>query len=179
MINYTLIRSKRKILAIQITKEAVIKVRAPLKLPLREIEKFLLQKQCWIEKTRQKVLSQNEKMTVPSFSKEQEQKLIQKAKELLPAKVEHYAGLLNVTPTAVKVGCAKTRWGSCSAKNSLNFSWRLMLVDEDAIDYVVVHELAHIKEHNHGKRFWAIVESILPDYKVRRKKLKDAIPYLK
>jgi len=55
----------------------------------------------------------------------------------------------------------------------LNFSWRLMLAGDDAVDYVAVHELAHIKEHNHGKKFWEVVEGVLPDYRERRKKLKD------
>ena len=79
---------------------------------------------------------------------------------------------MNVTPIAVKVNSAKTRWGSCSGRNSINFSWRLIMADDDVIDYVIVHELAHIKEHNHSDRFWAVVASVLPDYKMRQAKLK-------
>jgi predicted metal-dependent hydrolase len=95
------------------------------------------------------------------------------AKNLLTNKVIDYAKLMNVNPIAVKVNSAKTRWGSCSTHNSINFSWRLIMASDDIIDYVVVHELAHIREHNHSKQFWAIVESVLPDYKTRLGKLKE------
>lgn len=93
------------------------------------------------------------------------------AKRDLTAKVIDFAAGMNVTPTAVKISCAKTRWGSCSNKKSLNFSWRLIMADDDLIDYVVVHELAHIREMNHKARFWAIVEGVLPDYRERRARL--------
>ena len=94
------------------------------------------------------------------------------AEAKLNERAAYFAALVGVQPTAMKITGAKTRWGSCSGKNRINFSWRLMMADDDAIDYLLVHELAHIKEHNHSPRFWAIVESILPDYKARKKKLK-------
>ncbi|MCL2811232.1 MAG: M48 family metallopeptidase [Clostridia bacterium] len=95
------------------------------------------------------------------------------AKDVLATKVAYYAKLVGSTPIAVKINGAKGRWGSCSSKNSINFSWRLMMADDPTIDYVVVHELAHIREHNHSSRFWAIVASVLPDYEVRRAALKE------
>lgn len=67
----------------------------------------------------------------------------------------------------------KTRWGSCSSKGNLNFNWKLVRMPEEVLDYVVVHELAHRKEMNHSKAFWAIVESVLSDYRERRKWLKE------
>jgi hypothetical protein len=79
---------------------------------------------------------------------------------------------MSVTPIAVKINSAKTRWGSCSNKKSLNFSWRLIMADDDVIDYVVVHELAHLREMNHSPRFWAVVEAVLPDYRERKLKLR-------
>lgn len=95
------------------------------------------------------------------------------AKQLITERVEHCAGLMGVSPVAVKINGAKTRWGSCSAKKSLNFSWRLAMADDAVIDYVVTHELAHISEMNHSARFWAIVADALPDYKERQKMLKE------
>jgi len=95
------------------------------------------------------------------------------AKQDINEKVQYYSGRLSAKPTAVKINSAKTRWGSCSAKKSLNFSWRLIMADDDVIDYVVVHELAHTIELNHSKRFWSIVSGVLPDYKERQKKLKE------
>ena len=76
--------------------------------------------------------------------------------------------MMGVTPAGVKITSARTRFGSCSGKNSLCFSWRLMLYPPQAIDYVVVHEMAHIRHHNHSKDFWAFVASVMPDYRERQ-----------
>ena len=93
------------------------------------------------------------------------------AKRDLTKKALTYAKEMSVMPSAVKINGAKQRWGSCSAKKSVNFSWRLIMADDDVIDYVVVHELAHIMELNHSPRFWAVVQSVLPDYAQRKEKL--------
>lgn len=94
-------------------------------------------------------------------------------KPFLPSAVERFAPLVGKAPQQVRITSAKTRWGSCSAKGGLNFSWRLLCAPPEAMDYVVVHELAHLIEFNHSSRFWAIVEGILPDYKARRQSLKE------
>lgn len=94
------------------------------------------------------------------------------AKDSFSERTGHFAGLMDVMPTGIRITGAKTLWGSCSGKNSISYSWRLVMADENVVNYVVVHELAHIKEHNHSPRFWAAVESIFPDYKDRRRKLK-------
>lgn len=80
---------------------------------------------------------------------------------------------MNLYPTGLKITSARTRFGSCSGKNSICFSWRLMDYPELAIDYVVVHELAHIVHKNHGPQFWALVERYLPDYRARRAMLRE------
>jgi predicted metal-dependent hydrolase len=95
------------------------------------------------------------------------------ARRDLTAKVLDFAKPMGMTPTAVKINGAASRWGSCSMKKSLNFSWRLMMAEDAVIDYVVVHELAHIAEMNHSPRFWAIVERVLPDYRQRKAKLQE------
>lgn len=94
------------------------------------------------------------------------------AKRVLPERVRFFAKQMGAEPAAIKVNGAKSRWGSCSNKKNLNFSWRLLRADDEIIDYVIVHELAHLYEMNHSPRFWAIVEAVLPDYKARRKQLK-------
>jgi predicted metal-dependent hydrolase len=94
------------------------------------------------------------------------------AKQVLTARTLAYAAQMGVNPSGIKINSAKTRWGSCSLKKSINYSWRLIMAEEDVIDFVVVHELAHIKEMNHSDRFWAIVEGVLPDYRKRRLRLK-------
>ena len=109
----------------------------------------------------------------PSQISEDEAKfLIEKAKKILPDKVAYYSKLMNLYPTALKITAAKTRFGSCSGKDSICFSYLLMRYPDEAIDYVVVHELAHIKHKNHSKAFYALIEKYLPDYKEREKLLK-------
>ncbi|MDR0974328.1 MAG: M48 family metallopeptidase [Ruminococcus sp.] len=82
------------------------------------------------------------------------------------------ARTMGTIPVSVKITGAKTRWGSCSIKRGINYSWRLIMADEKSIDYVIVHELSHIIEFNHSEKFWNIVETFLPDYKSRRAGLK-------
>ena len=94
------------------------------------------------------------------------------AKIHLTERIVCFAERMGVAPSAVGITAARTRWGSCSARRSINFSWRLALADDALIDYVVVHELAHITEMNHSARFWVIVADVLPDYRARRERLK-------
>lgn len=95
------------------------------------------------------------------------------AKALIAERVAKYAAIMGARYAAVKISGAKTRWGSCSAKNNLNFTWRLIMAPPSIIDYVVVHELAHIEHKNHGPEFWACVKAAIPDYKVYQAWLKD------
>ena len=91
-----------------------------------------------------------------------------RAKRELPARVAAYAAAMGVTPAGVRITSARTRFGSCNAKNSLCFSCYLMANAQPAIDYVIVHELAHIRHKNHSAAFWAEVAKVFPDYRTRR-----------
>ncbi len=167
LFDYTLIRSERKSVSIQVDSDCNITVRAPLRLSQKEIDKILLEKKSWLEKT---IISQREKRKVIKEYSEDDIKLLRKkAKEIIPQKVEHYANIMQVNPNSVKINSAKKRYGSCSGTNNLNFSLYLMDKDERFIDYVVVHELAHIKHHNHSKEFYGFIEQFMPDYKERMK----------
>ena len=167
LFDYTLIRSKRKSVSIQVDENCNITVRAPLRISQKEIDKILLEKKSWLEKT---IISQREKKKLKKEYSDEDIKLLQKkAKEVIPQKVEYYAQIMRVTPTSVKINSAKKRFGSCSGTNSLNFSLYLMDKDEKFIDYVVVHELAHIRHHNHSKDFYSFIEQFMPDYKERMK----------
>ena len=95
------------------------------------------------------------------------------AKRDLTKKALEFARRMNVLPASVKINGAACRWGSCSSRRNINFSWRLIMADEDVIDYVVVHELAHLTEMNHSPRFWGIVEGVFPDYRRRMARLKE------
>ena len=212
MKEYVLVRSKRKSLALYV-RGGVLEVRAPLAMPKREIEKFIVSKGKWIAgklaasekqtKSREnfqldygdKVLYLGSEYPVeakqgnlvgfdngffmpPGLSAEEIKSACVQiyrllAKREMTIRALRFSKLMNVTPAAVKINGAKTRWGSCSTNKSLNFSWRLIMSDSDVVDYVVVHELAHLIEMNHSDRFWAIVESVLPDYPIRKKRLKE------
>ena len=88
-------------------------------------------------------------------------------------KVGRLSEQMGLYPKSIKINSAKTRWGSCSSKSNLNFSWMLIMACDDVIDYIVVHELAHLREMNHSPRFWSIVEQFVPDYKDCRRRLKQ------
>ncbi|MDQ1278206.1 MAG: hypothetical protein QG555_1248 [Thermodesulfobacteriota bacterium] len=98
----------------------------------------------------------------------------QAAASLLPDRVRAYEGIMDCNSHAVRISAARSRWGSCSADNRLAFSWRLMMAPLSVIDYVVVHELAHVREKNHSPRFWSLVGETCPDYKDRRRWLRSA-----
>ena len=104
LFDYIITRSKRKTLAIHVTKDAAVEVKAPLKMPAADIDKFILQKQAWIEKTIKKVKERKE--TAVTLSKEQEQELKNKAQKVIPERVAYYSKIMDVSPTAVKIGSA-------------------------------------------------------------------------
>lgn len=168
MIEYTLIRSTRRTLALEITRDLQVLVRAPLRCPQRQIDRFVDSRRGWIAD--KLALQQRRAAALAAMepTPEQEEELRRRAAAIIPQRVAYYAPLMGVTPTGVKITSARTRFGSCSGKNSLCFSWRVMLYPPEAVDYVVVHELAHIRHHNHSGDFWAFVASVMPDYRHRR-----------
>jgi hypothetical protein len=95
------------------------------------------------------------------------------AREITERRVKFFAELYQLRVGKICITSARTRWGSCSSKSTLSFSWRLVMTPPDVIDYVIVHELAHMIHHNHSKRFWDLVEQWMPDYKDRRKRLRS------
>jgi len=94
------------------------------------------------------------------------------AEENLTGRVNYYSHRLQLFPKGVKITSAKYRWGSCSRDNRLSFSWRMIMVPLSVIDYILIHELVHIKERNHSQKFWSYLESILPEYREHKLWLK-------
>lgn len=167
LFEYKIIRSARKTVSIQVDTDCNITVRAPYRISEKEIERFVSDKKEWLEKA---VLKQMERNKNKKEYTDDEIKLMRKkAKELLPQKVEYYSKIMGVTPKSIKINSAKKRYGSCSGENNINFSLYLMDKDDRFVDYVVVHELAHIRHHNHSKNFYTFIESVMPDYKERKK----------
>jgi predicted metal-dependent hydrolase len=95
------------------------------------------------------------------------------ARKVLTERVGYFAQKHGFKVGKIRISSARTRWGSYSSKGTLSFTWRLVMAPQEIVDYVVVHELCHLREMNHSKAFWALVEDILPDYKERRKWLKN------
>ena len=170
MIEYYLTRSRRKSISLSVSKDLEVVVKAPLKMLKRDINAFVIKHAEWIEK--QLVVIKERNANRVELSDEQVKQLRHKAKTLLPSRVEYYSAIMGVKPTGIKITSATTRWGSCSAKNVLCFPYRIMLLPDELIDYIIVHELAHIKEKNHSKAFYAVVAQYMPDYKDRQKRLK-------
>ena len=160
-----IIRSNRRTISIEI-KPAGITVRAPRRMGSQEISAFILKKKSWIEKhwhqmqERQKVCNE-----LGPYTTEEIKALAEKALVVIPEKVRHYAPLVGVDYRRITIRSQRTRWGSCSGKGNLNFNCLLMLLPDDVIDSVVVHELCHRKHMNHSPHFYAEVERVYPDYR--------------
>ena len=163
---YEVVRYGRKTLAIQVDAAGRVIVRAPRRAAVREIEAAVADHVAWIENAQRKQKARQARYPAPT--PEEAEALRARAKAELPPKVAFYAARMGVSPTGVRITGAKTRFGSCSGKNALSFSYLLMLRPEAAVDYVVVHELAHIRHHDHSPAFWAEVEKYMPDYRARR-----------
>ena len=212
MITYTLIRSKRKTTALYVRDDGV-EVRAPLHMPKRDIDRFVMSKEEWIiEKLA--ILSERAEsregfsldygsflpykgvqypivpgdngagfdgkcfFMPPGLSEEQIKLVCVKiyrmlAKGFIPTRATMLSEKMSVSFTSVGITGAMKQWGSCTAKKRLNFSWRLIAADDDLIDYVIIHELAHITELNHSARFWDIVEREMPNYRECRDRLHE------
>lgn len=158
--SYEIVWCNRTTIAIQIKKDGKIVVRCPKGMRRCDIEMFVNSKSDWIDK---QVLKTKCGQSVP-FSKDEIEQLRIQTMELVTERVEYYASIMNIKYNRITVRAQRTRWGSCSSKGNLNFNCLLALVPRDVLDYVVVHELCHLKEMNHSARFWSEVQQIIPSY---------------
>jgi len=171
---FEIIRSKRKTVAIQICPDCHVRVRVPYGLANAEIDAFVKEKEKWIEKHIRLMQERQEKEPpVEKMSLQEIQELADQALQVIPLKVQFYARQIGVDYGRITIRNQKTRWGSCSGKGNLNFNCLLMLTPEPVQDYAVIHELCHRKEMNHSQKFWAEVAKIMPDYKEKQKWLRE------
>jgi predicted metal-dependent hydrolase len=201
---YKLIRSKRRTIALAITADASLIVRAPMNTPVSYIERLIESKLNWIRQTAAKISSRpraiaHEYVEGESFlylgktyelrfdkkaakkfdfksafilssreKKDTRAVLISwykaEAKKQITERVELYARRSGLSCSSIKITTANRRWGSCSTTGNLNFSWRLIMAPLWVIDYVVVHELAHLEHKNHSDSFWARVKIMYPSF---------------
>lgn len=176
----TVVRSKRKSYGIVVDEEGRVTVRIPMRGSVTVAKNLIREKSDWIfEKValqmnrKQQRDAQNESKYTPEQRAGLEKRYREAAKEYFPKRADYYASLLGVTYERVRIAEQKTRWGSCSSKGTLSFNWKLMLAPPKVLDYVVIHEVCHLKEMNHSPHFWKLVEEFMPDYKEYRKWLKE------
>ncbi|HNQ01791.1 MAG TPA: SprT family zinc-dependent metalloprotease [Syntrophales bacterium] len=211
---FEIIRSRRKTIAIEITREGKIIVRAPLRLARREVTAFVDRHRDWVARKRDQAKKRGEQAwprtfregeLFPFLGEMHRLRLVEggaylrrengefllgadlarraaavfrtwyraRAREVLEDRVERLARRMGLTVRAVRITDARQRWGSCSASGTLNFPWRLVTAPPGVIDYVVVHELAHLVELNHSRLFWDCVARVLPDHRRRRRWLRE------
>ena len=170
---YTIKRSRRRTIGIEVTADGVL-VRAPQRASTGEIQRAVASAEGWIEE-RMKRLEGEQQRAVRAglLSEEDIARLTARAKEYIPGRVAHYAPLIGVEPGRITIRKQKTKWGSCSSKGNLNFNCLLMLAPPEVIDAIVVHELCHLKQMNHSKKFYDEVLRVFPEYRKWNKWLRD------
>lgn len=169
-----LIRSGRKSISVEITRDCEVIVRAPYLMPKRDIDRFLADRTEWISKHLSEMRDRMEKNSnAPAFSEEELSAMKKSMQSKARARVGYFSRLMGLEYGKITVRPMVSRWGSCTSKKNLCFNTLLDLVPEYILDYVVVHELCHTVEMNHSRAFWGLVSRQIPDYAERRKWLRD------
>ncbi len=171
-INYSITRSNRKTLAIQIQNDGTVLIRAPFRASDDAVRKFIESHREWITR-HVAIMRERSENREPAFTGSEIQSMAKETAAFLPSLIQEYAQRLDVYPSHVTVRSQKTRWGSCSSKGGLNFNCLLALTPDHVRRYVVIHELCHLKEMNHSPAFWRLVASQMPDYRKAKEWLKS------
>ncbi|MFA6601602.1 MAG: SprT family zinc-dependent metalloprotease [Candidatus Paceibacterota bacterium] len=185
---YELVRSRRaRHLRITIYRnDGRVRVSAPFLAPNFLIERFVNSKQSWVLGKREKFLKNPPAVwNVKPANGWRKDYLAKKsaALKLVKEKLAHFGNIYNSTRSdcyhfkwgKISIRNQSSRWGSCSAKGNLNFSYRIIYLPPRLQDYIIVHELCHLAEFNHSKKFWELVGREVGDYKVLRKRLRGGI----
>jgi predicted metal-dependent hydrolase len=208
-----IVRSRRRTIALIVTPEARVVVRAPLKAPASMIDKFVREQHGWIRKKiaemkeRPKavdytyaegevfwflgrpyplhvvddgraVIERTDRLCVsqslvPEIRHRLKRWYMAEAAKEIHSRCMWFSMMTGYSPASVRITDARQRWGSCTHQGGLNFSWRLIQAPLAIVDYVIVHELVHLRQPDHSRKFWAKVEALMPDYKRRRKWLRE------
>lgn len=166
---YTLRRSSRaQYMSLRVLPGGAVMLTVPEKTPLEKAEEFMRSRAEWLARAIERMahlvaLPQGRR----NYALHKEE-----ARTLLAARVRHWNAVLKQKYGRVAIKNTRRNWGSCSAKGNLNFSYKLLFLPQELIDYVVVHELCHLKERNHSAAFWDEVARVLPNYKALRAELR-------
>ena len=203
MAEYTVIRTKRKTAGIYILPGGRVEVRCPLNFSDRAVEALVRRKEKWIEKHLQIVCARKKEPLIGgkillwggeylieagsqagfdgrAFTVLPGREAVclsgiyqSLAEQTIPDRAIEIAQNIGIMPATIKISQARSYWGICTGKNEIRFSRRIVMLPADVIDYIIIHELAHCREHNHGPEFWRLVEKCLPDYLEKRRKLRE------
>ena len=169
-----IVRSRRKTMTAEIEPDGRVIVRAPMKMPLSEITRFLNEKSSLIEKHVRRRMAENEKLSeTRPFTPEEIQKMADTAVEIIPRRVRYFAELMGISYNRITIRNQKTRWGSCTSAGNLNFNCLLVMTPPEVLDSVVVHELCHRLHPDHSKAFYDAVYKVFPEYDRCDKWLKE------
>lgn len=171
--DYELIFADLRSIRLQLRDDGSLLVRAPRWMSRREVDAFVASKERWICEKRAILARGNRDWGGAALSPEELAQLRKAAQVDLGARLEKWSARLGVHPTKLTIRTQHARWGSCSSRGAISLNALLLLAPETVRDYVVVHELCHIKEMNHSRRFWAEVARILPNYAESRDWLKN------
>jgi predicted metal-dependent hydrolase len=134
---------------------------------------FMKSKSDWILKGIEKTRKRANKFFIPKTNKRDYKELKEKSRLIVTDKVKEFNQYYNYDYNRIFIRNQKTRWGSCSGKKNLNYNYRLALLPEKYLDYVVVHELCHLKEMNHSRNFWSLVSETVPNYKAIKREMRN------
>lgn len=172
-----IIKSKRKSIGLEIRGDGSIVVRTPGFLSEYMICEFVEKHRNWIEEKRKHIIERNrnaDRIRFPEYnSLSAEDKALIREKYL--ERVNHYSKIMGVEINRLTIRNQRTRWGSLSSRKNMNLNYRLYYMPQELLDYVVVHELSHVRHMNHSKEFWNEVGKYYPEYRRERKRLKDMI----
>lgn len=196
-----IVKSWRKSISMRFDRKWILQVKAPKFMLNSQIQTFLVKNKSWIEKHSAQLQERQqdtswylfgEKLTQSQLpankfplmegdihevgggvdTQELEKIYKTRAREYIKTRCQELAEKHWFTYKSIRITSAVTRWGSCSSQRSLNFSYRLIMAPKESIDYVIIHELCHLREMNHSARFWKQVSDIMPEYKEYEKHLK-------
>lgn len=171
-IHYKLKRSYRaRRVRLSVYCDGSVVVTSPFGVGQSVIEKFISEKANWIWNKLQFFQSADSR-PVPRLTKVDYLKHKDSALALVKERIEIYRSLYDFSFNRISIKNQKTRWGSCSSKKNLSFNYKIVFLSEKLQDYLIVHELCHLQEMNHSRRFWALVAKAFPDYAVMKKELK-------
>jgi len=171
-IQYTVRTSKRaRYMRLAVYCDGAVVLTAPAGVDTSVIERFFEDKKLWILKKIEAFRSAGLKLVRIQHAGDYRNRK-NEALALVLDRVAHYNKTLGVSYNSLRIKNQKSCWGSCSRKRNININYRILHLPKEMQDYIIVHELCHLKEFNHSKRFWSLVETLVPDYRDVRARLK-------